>query len=81
MLLGFLNYNPKFIQDYSKKIVFWTKLIANDFIWSQTKNNYATLEKLQEAYIAKLVLKIFNIKKPIKFKTNISNLAIEIYFT
>ena len=32
-------------------------------------------------YIQKPVLNIFDIKKPIRIKTNISNLAIKIYFS
>ena len=35
--------------------------------------------ELSKVYIVKLILKIFNIKKLIKIKINISNLIIKIY--
>ena len=76
MFLDFINYNYKFIKDYSKKAIFLTKLTIKHIKLSWIRKEKATFKKLQQIYIAKWVSKKFNTKKLIRIKTNISYLVI-----
>ena len=74
--LGFVNYNRKFIKDYSRKAVPLTRLTAKDVTWSWKPEQEAAFRELQQACVDEPVLKMFDGRKAIRIETDASDLAI-----
>ena len=74
--LGFVNYNRKFIKDYSKKAIPLTNLTGKDKPWSWGVPEQQAFEQLKEACLDEPVLKMFDPKKPLRLETDASDLAI-----
>ena len=74
--LGFINYNRKFIEGYSKKALPLTNLTIEKNPWQWKEKKEAAFQNLKAACCTQPVLKIFDPEKPIRIKTDASNLAI-----
>ena len=71
-----MNYNRKFIRDYSKKVILLTNLTKGEKIWSWGKNEQAAFEELRRECLKQPVLRMFNPKKPVRIETDASDLVI-----
>ena len=74
--LGFLNYNWKFIQRYSKKTLLLINLTIEKNPWQWNNEQKTVFQELKNACCAQPVLKMFDPKKPIQIKTDAFDLAI-----
>ena len=75
--LRFVNYNRKFIKDYSKVVVSLIKLTTKDTKWTWTDTEQEAFDKLKQAYAKKSILKMFDTTKSIRMKIDASNLIIK----
>ena len=74
--LRFVNYNRKFIKNYSKKVISLINLIIKDKTWNWKSQEQQAFEQLKDACIQQSILQMFNSKKSIRIETNASNLII-----
>jgi hypothetical protein len=74
--LKFVNYNRKFIEQYSKKTLSFINLTIKNKKWEWNKKAENAFQKLKKVCINKSILKMFNSSKSIRIETNASNLAI-----
>ena len=82
--LGFVNYNRKFIQGYSKAAISLTnltKIATNKMEWQWGKEEQKAFEKLKNECLQDPVLKMFDTEKPSRIETDASDLAIDAYLT
>ena len=79
--LGFINYNGKFIEEYSKRALPLTNLIIEKNPWQWEEKEEAAFQNLKAAYCTQPVLKIFDPEKPIQIETDASDLAIGACFS
>ena len=75
--LGFVNYNRKFIKNYSKKVISLINLTIKDKPWSWENQERQAFEQLRDACLQQSILQMFNSKKSIRIETNASNLIID----
>ena len=61
--LEFVNYNRKFIKNYSNKTIFLIKLTAKNVSWFWRSKKKATFRKLQQICVIESILKMFDSKK------------------
>ena len=78
--LKFVNYNRKFIKNYSKKVIFLINLTIKNKPWSWRTQEQQAFEQLRDAYLQQLVLQMFNLKKSIRIETNALDLIILIIY-
>ena len=71
--LGLGNYNRKFIKDYSKKTLLLTELTKKDVKFKQEKEQQTAFKDVKIAYLEELTLKMFDSKRLIQIKTDISD--------
>jgi transposase InsO family protein len=74
--LGFVNFNRRFIKDYSKKALPLTKLTRKDtpFIWGEEQQQ--AFESLKQACLEPPTLITFCSGKPMRMETDASDLAL-----
>lgn len=75
--IDFINYNKKFIKNYSKKSLLFTNLIKKKTSWEWNAKHERAFQELKEACLKKSILKMFNSKKLIRIESNALNLIIE----
>ena len=80
IFLIFVNYNRKFIQEYSQKIMTFTNLIIKNRSWKWNEDEQTAFEKLRNVYLNNLILRMIDMNSSIKIKTDASDLIIEIFF-
>ena len=76
--LKFVNYNRKFIKNYSKRVISLINLIIKDKSWNWGISKHQAFEQLRDACLQQSILQIFNSKKSIWIETNASNLIIDV---
>ena len=81
VFLKFINYNKKFIQEYSQKIMTLINLIVKNRSWKWNENEQATFERLQIVYLNNSVLKIIVMKSFIKIEIDTFDLIIKTSFS
>ena len=74
--LVFINYNRKFMEGYSKKVLPLTNLTIEKNLWQWEEKEKAAFQNLKAACCTQPVLKIFDPEKPIQIETDASDLAI-----
>jgi ribonuclease HI len=74
--LGFVNFNRRFIKDYSKKALPLTKLTRKDtpFRWGTEHDN--AFESLKQACVNPPTLATFRSNEPLRMETDASDLAL-----
>jgi transposase InsO family protein len=74
--LGFVNFNRRFIKDYSKKALPLTRLTRKDtpFKWDQQQDD--AFESLRQACIDPPTLATFRRNEPLRMETDASDLAL-----
>lgn len=74
--LGFVNFNRRFIKDYSKKALPLTKLTRKDtpFTWGREQDD--AFESLRQACIDPPTLATFRSNEPLRMETDASDLAL-----
>ena len=77
--LKFVNYNRKFIKNYSKKVISLINLTNKDKSWNWKTQKQQTFERFRDACLQQSILRMFNSKKSIRIETNASNLIIDVY--
>ena len=75
--LEFVNYNRKFIKDYSRKVIPLINLTIKDKAWRWKIQKQQAFEQLKDACLQQSILQMFNSKKSIWIETNASNLIID----
>ena len=75
--LEFVNYNRKFIEDYSRKVISLINLTIKDKPWNWGNQKQRAFEQLKNACLQQSILQMFNSKKSIRIETNASNLVID----
>ena len=75
--LEFVNYNRKFIKNYSKKVIPLINLTIKDKSWNWESRERQAFEQFRDACLQQSILQMFNSKKSIRIETNASNLAID----
>ena len=79
--LKFVNYNRKFIQKFFHIAKSFTKFTKNNKTWIWIDNKQNIFQQLENAYLKKLILKIFDSKKSKRIKFDTLNLIIKICYT
>ena len=79
--LKFVNYNRKFIQEYSQKILTLTSLTVRNRSWKWNEDEQTTFERLRDACLSNLVLRMIDMNSSINIETDIFNLIIEACFS
>ena len=74
--LGFVNYNRKFIKNYSKKANPLTNLTKDAIQWYWGTKEQQAFEELKEDCLRDPILKMFDPKKLSRMETDASDLAI-----
>lgn len=74
--LGFVNFNRRFIKDYSKKALPLTKLTRKDTPFKWGKEQDDAFESLRQACIDPPTLITFESNKPLRMETDASDLAL-----
>ena len=74
--LEFVNYNRKFIKDYSKKVISLINLTIKDKPWNWKNKKQQAFERLRDACLQQSILQVFNSRKSMRIETNASNLVI-----
>ena len=76
--LGFVNYNRKFIRDYSRRAIPLTNLtkVATTKEWQWGTKEQQAFEDLKRECLNDPVLKMFDTKKPSRIESDASDLAI-----
>ena len=77
VFLEFVNYNRKFIKNYSKKVISWINLTTKDRAWNWKVQKQQAFEQLKSACLQQSILQMFNSKKAIRIETNALNLVID----
>ena len=75
--INFTNYNKKFIEEYFKKAIPFTNLIKNNTSWRWNSDQKKAFQQFKNACSNEFILKMFNSKKNIQIKIDVSDLAIE----
>ena len=75
--LKFVNYNRKFIKNYSKKVIPLINLTIKNKPWNWKNKEQQAFEQLRDACLQQSILQMFNSKKSIRIETNASNLVID----
>ena len=73
----FVNYNRKFIKNYSKKVISLINLTIKDKSWNWRNRKQQAFEQLKNDCLQQSILQMFNLKKSIRIETNASNLIID----
>jgi hypothetical protein len=74
--MDFANFYRKFIRGYSGVLALLTDLIKKDKTFAWTENEEIAFKKLKRRFSEAPILAIFNLKKYIVLKIDISNYAI-----
>jgi hypothetical protein len=74
--LGFVNFNRRFIKDYSRKAIPLTRLSKRDIPFKWGINEQQAFEELKEACIAPPALINFQSLQLLRIETDASDLAI-----
>ncbi len=74
--LGFVNFNRRFIKDYSKKALPLTKLTRKDTPFKWEKEQDDAFESLRRACIDPPTLATFRRNEPLRMETDASDLAL-----
>ena len=75
----FMSYNKKFIAKFFKKVLSLIKLTKQNVKWEWNKKEQKAFESLKEVCLFNIVLKISNMTKLFRMRTNASNLIIETF--
>ena len=76
----FVDYNRKFIQGYSQKIMILTNLTIKNRLWKWNEDEQTTFERLRNACLSNSILRMIDISSSIKIETDASDLVIEACF-
>ena len=79
--LEFVNYNRKFIQEYSQKIMTLTNLIIKDKSWKWNEDEQTAFESLRDTCLNNLILRIIDMSSSIKIEIDAFDLIIEACFS
>jgi type IV secretory pathway ATPase VirB11/archaellum biosynthesis ATPase len=79
--MGFANFYRKFIRKYSGVLISLTDLIKKNKTFAWTKNEKTVFKKLKRRFLETPILVIFDSKKYIILKTNVSDYAIGVYIS
>ena len=79
--LEFVFYNKKFIAKFFKKVLSLIKLTKQNIKWEWNKEKQKTFKSLKEVCLFNTILKISNITKLFRIKTNASNLIIKAFLS
>jgi hypothetical protein len=74
--MGFANFYRKFIREYSGVLIPFIDLIKKDKSFAWTENEETVFKKLKRRFAEMPILAIFNLKKHIILKTDVSDYAI-----
>jgi RNase H-like domain found in reverse transcriptase len=74
--MRFANFYKKFIRGYSGISTLITNFIKKDKAFNWTENQQFAFDKLKRRFLETLVLTIFNPKKSITLKIDVSDYAI-----
>jgi hypothetical protein len=74
--LGFVNFNRRFIKDYSTKAIALTKLTRKDtpFIWGKAQEE--AFQSLKQACVEPPTMATFRANEPLRIETDASDLAL-----
>ena len=76
--LEFVNYNRKFIQRYSQKIMTLTNFTVKNRLWKWDENEQTAFERLQDVYLNNSILRMIGMNSSIRIEIDIFNLVIEV---
>ena len=79
--LKFVNYNKKFIQEYSQKTIVLTNLTVKNRSWKWNENEQMTFENLRDVCLNNSILRMINMSSSIKIEIDASDLIIEACFS
>ena len=79
--LKFVNYNRKFIQEYSQKIITSTNFTIKNRSWKWNEDQQTAFERLRDIYLNNSVLRMIDMNSSIKIEIDTSDLIIEACFS
>ena len=79
--LEFVNYNRKFIQEYSQKAMTLTNLTVKNRPWKWKEDEQTTFERLRNACLNNSILRMIDMSSSIKIETDAFDLIIEACFS
>ena len=74
--LEFVNYNKKFIKNFFRKALSLINFIEKNKAWKLTHEKQRAFQKFKQACLQSSMLKIIDITKSIRIKTNAFDLII-----
>ena len=75
--LGFTNYYRKFIARFGRIVLLLTDLIKKGRQFKQEKKEQNAFNQLKDVITSEPVLIIYDLKRPVKLKTNALNYALK----
>ena len=77
VFLKFVNYNRKFIQEYSQKTMTFTNFTVKNRWWKWDEDEQITFKRLQDVCLNNSILKMIDMNSSIKIETDSFDLIIE----
>src|SRR6266704_1382235 len=69
--LGFCNYYRKFINKWSDKTELFIRMIKKDKLWKWDNNKKRLFREIKEKFMEELILKIYQLRLPIKVEMDV----------
>ena len=74
--MGFYNYYRRFIAKWLKETKPFTRMTKKDKLWKWDDDKARLFKEVKQEFTKKLILKIYQLRLPIKVKMDISDFAL-----